>query len=74
MINKRNVLFAKLLKTQSSQDRQRFVLERRAVAHELKRSKNAWFQQKAGEVERAVRRSKGAYNGQRDIQRSRAGL
>ena len=51
------------------------------VCHSKERSsprseevKNAWFQQKAGEVERAMNGGRGMWKGLRDIQRGRAGL
>ena len=44
------------------------------MAHEVRRAKNAWFQQKAQQVEIAMRGGKGVWNGLRDIQRGRAGL
>ena len=52
----------------------RDVSQRRAVAHEVRRAKNAWFQQKAQQVEIAMRGWKGVWNGLWDIQRGKAGL
>ena len=44
------------------------------MAHEVRHAKNAWFQQKAQQVEIAMRGGKGVWNDLRDIQRGRAGL
>ena len=44
---------------------------RREVAHKIRCCKNAWFQEKAGEVEVAVRRGSGARKGLREMQRGR---
>jgi len=74
LITKRNNMFARWLKTCCPHDRQRYVMQRRAVAREIRRCKNAWFQEKAHEVELAVRRGRGAWKGLREIQRGRAGL
>lgn len=41
LILKCNVLFKKWLRTHSDKDRQRYVTQRREVAYEVKRSKNA---------------------------------
>ena len=49
-------------------------MQRRMVAQEVKHCKNAWFQEKAHEVEIAVRKGRGAWKGLRAIQRGRAGL
>ena len=49
-------------------------MQRRMVAQKVKSCKNAWFQEKAREVEIAVRKSRGARKGLRAIQRGRAGL
>ena len=70
MIQKRNMLFAKWLSSHSSKDRQRYVTQRRMVAKEVKRAKNAWFQRKADEIERSMKGGVGTWKGLRDIQRS----
>ena len=49
-------------------------MQRRMVGWEVKRCTNAWFQEKAHEVEIAVRKGRGAWKGLRAIQRRRAGL
>ena len=51
MILKQNSLFSKRLRTHHHSDRQRYVAQRRAVVKEVRRVKNAWFQQGACEVE-----------------------
>ena len=53
LIQKRNALFARWLKTKHHSDRQRYMAQRREVACEVRRAKNAWFQQKEHEVEGA---------------------
>ncbi len=47
LIQKRNALFARWLKTRCDRDRQSYVNQRREVAREVKRAKNEWFQRKA---------------------------
>ena len=74
LIMNHNLLFAKWLSTGYHSDRQRYVSQRRAVAHEVRHAKNTWFQQKAQQVEIAMRGGKGVWNGLWDIQRGRAGL
>ena len=74
LITKRNDLFSRWLRTRSPTDRQRYVTKRREVAHEIRRCKNVWFQKKAGEVEAAVRKGRGAWKGLRELQQGRAGL
>ena len=68
------LFFAKWLSTGHHSDRQRYVSQRRAVVHEVRHAKNAWFQQKAQQVEIAMHGGKGVWNSLRDIQRGRAGL
>ena len=58
---------AKWLKTRCTRDRQRYVTLRREVAGEVRRSNSAWFQQKPGEMERAVLRGKGVGKGLREM-------
>lgn len=65
-------MFKKWLKTHTYGDREKYVTQRRKIAQEVKRSKNAWFQQKARKVEIAMRRGKDVWKGLRDIQRGRA--
>ena len=60
LISKRNDLFHRWLSTRCPTDRQRYVMMRREVACKIRCCKNAWFQEKAGEVEVAVRRGRGA--------------
>ena len=60
-----------LVGTHHHRDRTRYVSQ---VAHEVKRAKNAWFQEKAQKVEVAMRGGKGVWNGLRAMQRGRAGL
>ena len=60
LITKQNDLFLRWLSTRCPTDRQRYVMMRREVAHKIRCCKNAWFQEKAGEVKVAVRRGKGA--------------
>ena len=74
LITKQNGLFSRWLKTRCPTDRQRYVMKRREVAHEIKRCKNVWFLKKAREVEVAVRRNRGAWKELRELQRGRAGL
>ncbi len=74
LIQKRNALFARWLKTRCDRDRQSYVNQRREVAREVQRAKNEWFQRKAREVERGMRGGRGAWKGLREIQRGRAGL
>ena len=74
LITKQNDLFSRWLRTHSPTDRQRYVTKRREVAHEIRRCKNVWFQKKAGEVEAAVRKGRGAWKGLRELQQGRAGL
>ena len=49
-------------------------MQRKMVAREMKRCKNAWFQEKAREVKITLRKRRGAWKGLRPIQRGRAGL
>ena len=65
LISKRNLLFSKWLGTHHHRDRQRYVSQRRKVAHEVKRAKNAWFQEKAQEVKMAICGGKEVWNGLR---------
>ena len=74
LIVKRNGRFVQWLETRHPRDRQKYVAQRREVAREVRCAKNRWFQQKAGEVERAVRGGKGVWKGLREMQRGRAGL
>ena len=77
LITKRNKLFNQWLQTHHHSDRQRYVAQRRAVAKEVKRAKNTWFQQKAWEIERGIVKGtsgRGVWQGLREIQRDRAGL
>ena len=74
LITKRNDLFLRWLSTRCPTDRQRYVMMRREVAHKIRCCKNAWFQEKAGEVEVAVRRGRGAWKGLREMQRGRFGM
>ena len=74
LISKRNAAFSRWLRSQSPRDRQRYVEMRRRAAHEVKHCKNVWFQEKAKEVERAVRAGKGGWKELRELQRGRAGL
>ena len=70
----RNMLFARWLKSHSQRDRQRYVTQRRAVAQQIRHSKNSWLQQKACEIERAMKGGVGTWKGLRDLQRGRVGL
>ena len=74
IITKRNDLFSRWLRTCCPTDRQRCVMKRREVAHEIRCCKNVWFQKKAEEVEAAVRKGKGAWKGLRELQQGRVGL
>lgn len=74
LIRDRNTAFAKWLRSKSARDRQKYVSMRRKAAREVKRCKNTWFQEKANEIERAVRREKGGWKEMREQQRGRVGL
>ena len=77
LIRKRNRLFTKWLRTHHHSDRQRYVAQRSAVAREVKRGKNTWFQQKAKQIEIEILQGasgRGVWQGLREIQRGRAGL
>ena len=74
LVSKRNDLFHRWLSTRCPTDRQRYVTMRREVARKIRCCKNAWFQEKAGEVEVAVRRGRGAWKGLREMQRGRLGM
>ena len=51
LIEKRNMLFGKWLRSGRISDRQRYVAQRRVVAGAVKRAKNDWLQVKAKAVE-----------------------
>ena len=74
LITKRNTFFARWLKIHCPRDQQRYVMQRREVAREVKHGKNAWFQKRACEVELAVKRGRGAWKRLREMQWGRAGL
>ena len=74
LIQRRNMLFARWLKSHSQRDRQRYVTQRRAVSQQIRHSKNNWLQQKACEIERTMKGGVGAWKGLRDLQRGRVVL
>ena len=74
LITKQNDLSSRWLRTHSPTDRQRYVTKKGEAAHEIRRCKNVWYQKKAGEVEEAVRKGRGAWKGSRELQQRRAGL
>ena len=73
LIVNHNLLFAKWLSRGHHSDSQRYVRQRRYVAHEVRRAKNAWFQEKAQQVEIMMHGGKGVWNSLNYIQRGRAG-
>ena len=77
VIEKRNNLLQRWLRSHQTRDRQRYVAQRRLVATEIKMAKNTWFQNKAQEVEAGMltgNSGKGAWKGLKDIQKGRSGL
>ena len=44
MIHRRNMLFARWLKSHSQRDRQRYVTQRIAVTQQIRHLKNSWLQ------------------------------
>ena len=76
-IEKRNLLFHKWLRSNRNEDRQRYILQRRAVNSAVKKAKNDWMQEKAREVEVGMlsRGSHGSmWKSLRELQRGKAGL
>ena len=70
LIDKRNILFKKWLRTHQPRDRQKYVAQRRLVASEVKQAKNRLFQTKAQEGESGVMTGvagRGVWKGLRDI-------
>ena len=59
LIMNENPLFAKSLSKGQHNDRQRYVSQKRDAAHEVRWAKNAWFQEKAQQVEIAMRGGRG---------------
>ena len=77
LIEKRNDLFGRWFRSGRNSDRQRYVAQRRKAAAAVKKAKNAWFQEKAREIEIGMlsggsRRS--VWSSLREIQRCLAGL
>ena len=54
IIDKRNNLFSKWLRSNQHSDKQRCVAQRRVVALEIRRAKNDWYQKKASEIEHGM--------------------
>ena len=51
LIEERNDLFGRWLRSGRNSDRQRYVAQWRKAAAVVKKAKNAWFQEKAREIE-----------------------
>ena len=54
LIDRRNLLFQRWLRSGRNSDRQRYILQRREVTKAVKKAKNDWLQEKASEVEVAM--------------------
>ena len=50
LIDKKNLLFGRWLRSGENSDRQRYVAQRRVVAETVKMAKNEWLQEKAKSV------------------------
>lgn len=51
LIDRRNLLFQRWVRSGRNSDRQRYVLQRKEVTKAVKKAKNDWLQEKANEVE-----------------------
>ena len=72
IMDKRNNLFSKWVRSNQNSDKQRYVAQRRAVALEIRRAKNDWYQKKASEIEHGMTTGvvgRGVWQGLRDIQK-----
>ena len=77
IIEKRNGLFIRWLRSSRNEDRQRYVAKRGQVNREVRKAKNDWMQEKAREVEVGFMMGKshrGMWKNLKELQRSKAGL
>ena len=76
LIDKRNKLFSVWLQSQSHRDRQKFLTQRRHVAHKVWECKNKWYQEKANSIQATLSlgRPSVVWQDIHAICRSRAGL
>ena len=51
LIDKCNKLFSLWLRSQNHQDKQKFLTQRRQVAHKVRECKNRWYQEKANSIQ-----------------------
>lgn len=77
LIDRRNLLFQRWLRSGRNSGRQKYVLQRREVTKAVKKAKSDWLQEKANEVEVAMLSGgshKSMWKSLRELQRGRVGL
>ncbi len=77
IIEERNGLFRRWLRSSRNEDRQRYVAKRREINREMRKAKNDWMQEKAREIEVGFMMGnshRGMRKTLKELQRSKAGL
>ena len=77
LIDRRNLLFGRWLRSGRNSDRQKYVDQRRVVAKAVRKAKSKWLEEQAREVEFAMLSGgskRSMWSSLREIQRGRAGL